>query len=170
MSEFKSRRVFNEEPTSKKNHHMGSSQHARAYWSDFYREKCWRCGLSEDTEKRPSSSSRRWKMFQNFGFNQMGLWHTLLIWPWICLKLTSRSASFWTVFHKKKKGAGAGHCTAPISVLWTISSGLYKGPKLRKQTNKRFWLCEKISPIFLTCFERIRAFSRWLPGTIWVHR
>ncbi len=71
-------------------------------------------------KKRPSSSSWRWKNFWNFGFNRMGLRHTRLIWPWIWLKLTSRSASFRTVFCPKK-GAVAGCRTAPISVLWPVS-------------------------------------------------
>ncbi len=52
MGEFKSWRIFNEEPASKENHRMGGTQHARAYRSDFCREKCWRSGLLEDTEKR----------------------------------------------------------------------------------------------------------------------
>ncbi len=48
MGEFKSLCVFNEEPTSKENHRMVvlSAQ------TDFRWEKCWRSGLSEDTEKR----------------------------------------------------------------------------------------------------------------------
>ncbi len=31
---------------------MGGAQCAKAYWSDFHREKCLRSGLSEGTEKR----------------------------------------------------------------------------------------------------------------------
>ncbi len=39
MGEFQSH-VFNAEPASKENHRMGGVQHARAYRSDFRREKC----------------------------------------------------------------------------------------------------------------------------------
>ncbi len=46
--------------------------------------------------KEAFPSSRRWKHFWNFG--------TWLIWPWIRLKLTSRSAPFWTIFRSKKRG------------------------------------------------------------------
>ncbi len=52
MGKFKSRRVFNKEPAPKENHRMGGTQRTRAYQFDFCREKCWRSGLSEDTEKR----------------------------------------------------------------------------------------------------------------------
>ncbi len=52
MGEFKSQRVFNKEPASKENPCMGDAQCARAYQSDFRREKCWWSSLSEDTEKR----------------------------------------------------------------------------------------------------------------------
>ncbi len=51
MGEFKSGRVFNKEPASKENHRMGGTQHTSTYWSDSRREKCWRSGLSQDTEK-----------------------------------------------------------------------------------------------------------------------
>ncbi len=40
IGEFKSHRIFNEEPASKENHRIGGTQQARAYRFDFCQEKC----------------------------------------------------------------------------------------------------------------------------------
>ncbi len=68
-------------------------------------------------------------------------------------------------FPLKKKRAGAGHHTAQSQSFVLFLLGLCKGPVLCKQTDNDFGSAKKISPIFSTHFERIWAFSCWLPRT-----
>ncbi len=72
MDEFKSWRVFNEEPASKENPCMGSAQHARAYRSNFHWEKCWWSSVSENTEKEAFPQFTAMKTFSKFWFQQDG--------------------------------------------------------------------------------------------------
>ncbi len=62
-------------------------------------------------------------------------------------------------FPLKKKETGAGCCIVPISVLWTISSGLCKGPVLRKQTDNDFGSAKNITDIFNSLQEDPGIFS-----------
>ncbi len=130
---------------------------------------------------RSSPSSRWWKDFRNFGFNRMGLRHTWLIWPWLWLKLTSRSASFRTIFHSKKRGAGAGRHTARSQSFGLFPLGLRKGPVLRKQTDndfssvekyyQYFWLASRGSRHFLVGYPELpEAFRATCGNGGWTHQ
>ncbi len=72
MSEFKSRRVFNEEPASKENHCMGGAQRAKAYWSDFRWEKCERLVYWEILKNKTFPQFTAMKKFLKFWFQQDG--------------------------------------------------------------------------------------------------
>ncbi len=178
MGEFKSRCVFNKERKSlygwrSVRNGLSVQFSSRKMLTFQFIGKYWK--------KRHSPSSWRWKIFWNFGFNRMGIRPTRLIWPWIWLKLTSRSTSFQTVFHSKKRGAGAGRRTAQISDLWTISLGLCKGPVLRKQTNndfgsvkkyyRYFWLASRGSGHFLVGYPELpEVFGASCGEGGWTHR
>ncbi len=132
MGEFKSWCVFKEKPASNENQRTGGAQYTRAYRSDFHWEKCWWSGLLEDTEKRgPSPTSRRWKIFWNFGFNRRAHTTDLTL---DLVEALFKKRIISNRFLLIKKGGWSWPPYSPSLVLWTISSGLCKGPALRKQT------------------------------------
>ncbi len=110
----------------------------------------------------------------------MGQRHMRLIWPWIWLKLTSRSVSFRTVFRSKKRGAGAGCRTAQSQSFGLFPLGICKEPVLCKQTDndlgsvkkyhRYFRLASRGSGHFLVGYQELpEAFGASCGEGGWTH-
>ncbi len=91
----------------------------------------------------------------------MGLGHTWLIWPWIWLKFTSRSALFLTIFHFKKRGLELATVQPRFQYFGLFPLGLCKGPVLRKQTDNDFGSAKKYYRYFQLAS---RGFGHFLIG------
>ncbi len=115
-------------------------------------------------KKRPSSNSRWWKIFRNFTFNRMGLRHTWLTWPWIWLKLTSRSASFQTVFRSKKRDWSWLPYSSDLSPLDYFLWGYvkYRRYTYRPTTILALWLLREEPGIFSLVTWNFQRHLEWV--------
>ncbi len=163
MGKFKSRLVFNEEPASKENHRMAGAQRARAYQSDFRREKCWQSGLLEDTEKRSLPQFTVMKKFSKFWFQPDGIKAHTADLTLDLVETHFKKRVILNHFPLKKRGLELAAIQPDLSPLDYFLWGYVRDQCYANRLSMISALRKNI--IFLTRFEWIRAFSGWLPGT-----
>ncbi len=137
-----------------KNLHPKKSQYGwrlgggRAYRSDFRREKYGRPVYRKILKKEAFHQFTTMKKFSKFWFQQdVAKVHTADL-TLDLFETHFKKCVISNRFPLKKKGTGAGRSTAPISFLWTISTGLCKGPLLHKQTDNDFGSAKKYHRYF----------------------